>query len=142
MIKNDKQYKITKKKLKELEGTLKPYLSKTTAGKDELIVSSLLRQKNHFTAEIKAYEKLKNKALSIFKIRTLDLLPHILIEYKISKGLSQKEFAKILGIKEQQLQRYESDDFRSVSFSKLLSFLELAGLRVQVKGDSSITEKI
>ena len=140
MIKNDKQYKITKKKLKELELKLQPYLSKAVPGKNELIISSLVRQKNHFVAEIKAYEKIKNKSLCIFKIRTLDLLPHILIEYKISKGLSQKEFAKILGIKEQQLQRYESDDFRSVSFSKLLTFLALAGLRVEVKGNK--TEKI
>lgn len=140
MIKNEKQYKITKKKLKELELKLQPYLSKAVPGNDELIVNSLIRQKNQFVAEIKAYEKLKNKSLSIFKVRTLDLLPHILIEYKISKGLSQKEFAKILGIKEQQLQRYESGDFRSVSFSKLLSFLTLAGLRVEVKGNRA--EKI
>ena len=139
MIKNDKQYKITKKKLKEFDARIQSYVSKTIPGKDELIVSSLIRQKNQFVAEIKAYEKLKNKSLSIFKVRTLDLLPHILIEYKISKGLSQKEFAKILGIKEQQLQRYESDDFRSVSFSKLLTFLALAGLRIEVKGNK--TEK-
>ena len=140
MIKNDKQYKITKKKLKELELRLQPYLPKAILGKDEMIVSSLVRQKNQFVTEIKAYEKLKNKSLSIFKIRTLDLLPNILIEYKISKGLSQKEFARILGIKEQQLQRYESEDFRSVSFSKLLTFLTLAGLRVEVKGNK--TEKV
>jgi predicted XRE-type DNA-binding protein len=141
MIKNDKQYKITKKRLKELNDKLEPYHKKTLQPKDELIVNSLTRQKNQFKVEIKKYENLKNKSLSIFKLRNLDMLPHVLIEYKISKGFSQKEFAKVLGIKEQQLQRYESDDFRSVSFSKLLNFIELAGITIQVKGNR-ISERV
>lgn len=59
MIKNNHQYKITKKKLKELDIKLKRYLSKVVSGKDEMIVSSLIRQKNQFDAEIKAYEYLE-----------------------------------------------------------------------------------
>lgn len=57
----------------------------------------------------------------------------LLTEYKIKSGLTQKEFAAQLGIKEQQLQRYEADNFRSVTFKNLLRFLDAVGLEVTIK---------
>jgi transcriptional regulator with XRE-family HTH domain len=60
-------------------------------------------------------------------------LPSLLTEYKIKSGLTQKEFAAQLGIKEQQLQRYEADNFRSVTFKNLIRFLDAIGLEVTIK---------
>ncbi len=40
-----------------------------------------------------------------------------LIVARISAGLSQKEFARRVGLKEQQVQRYEADRYRSISLS-------------------------
>jgi DNA-binding Xre family transcriptional regulator len=131
MIKNGKQYKITKKKLKELE----ELIANTPAapdGKNELYISSLLRQKKVFKEEIRAYEKIMNSGIPSFTAKDLANLPNFLIEYKIASGLSQKDFAAMLGIKEQQLQRYEAEDYRTVSFSTLLKFVAIAGLDVQV----------
>ncbi len=132
MIKNGKQYKITKKKLKELE----ELIAQTPAapdGKNELYISSLLRQKKAFNEELRAYEKIMNSGTPSFTAKDLANLPDFfLIEYKITSGLSQKEFAAMLGIKEQQLQRYEAEDYRTVSFSTFLKFIAIAGLEVQV----------
>jgi DNA-binding transcriptional regulator YiaG len=134
MIKNGKQYKITNKKLKELE----ELIAQTPAapdGKNELYISSLLRQRKAFKEEIKAYDKIMNSGTPSFTAKNLTNLPNFLIEYKIASGFSQKEFAAMLGIKEQQLQRYEAEDYRTVSFSTLLKFIAIAGLEVQVSAN-------
>ena len=39
----------------------------------------------------------------------------------------------MLGIKEQQLQRYESESFKGVTFRNLLKFLDLIGLEIKIK---------
>ena len=57
----------------------------------------------------------------------------LLIEYRIKSGLTQKEFAALLGIKEKQLQRYEANNFGSVIFKDLLRFLEAVGLEITVE---------
>lgn len=57
----------------------------------------------------------------------------ILIEYRVNSSLTQKEFASLLGIKEKQLQRYEANNFGSVTFNKILRFLEAVGLEIIVE---------
>jgi predicted transcriptional regulator len=41
--------------------------------------------------------------------------------------------AEQLGIKEQQLQRYEADNFTSVTFKNLIRFLDAIGLEITIK---------
>jgi predicted XRE-type DNA-binding protein len=60
-------------------------------------------------------------------------LPSLITEYKIINSLTQRQLAEILGIKEQQLQRHESNGFKSVTFKNLLKFLDLIGLEVTIK---------
>lgn len=65
----------------------------------------------------------------------------ILIEYRVNSSLTQKEFAALLGLKEKQLQRYEADNFGSVTFKKLLRFLEAVGLEITVEVTNKIQTK-
>ena len=44
-----------------------------------------------------------------------------------------KEFAKLLGLKEQQLQRYEAEGFKTVSFQNLMKFINIINLDLKVK---------
>lgn len=83
--------------------------------------------------DILLYETLKTDKIQILSERLFVDLPSILIEYKIKSGLTQKEFAAQLGIKEQQLQRYEADNFRSVTFKNLIRFLDAIGLEITIK---------
>jgi HTH-type transcriptional regulator/antitoxin HigA len=70
--------------------------------------------------QVRAYEALKSGAIVILKAATLDELPGILIRARIAKGLSQRQLAKVLGVKEQQIQRYESERYSSASLRKLV----------------------
>lgn len=82
--------------------------------------------------EVNSYEKLQSDGPQLKKRVAFADIPHILIEHKIAQRLSQKEYAAILGIKEQQLQRYEAEDFASVSFKRLLAFMESAKIDIRV----------
>jgi len=135
MIKNQKQYKIAKKKLLSIQEEI----TKLSSGKEhiplkeQLILASLNNLKNEMEDEIASYEHLKENKAKILKARNLDDLPSLIIEYKIISGLTQKEFSDKIGIKEQQLQRYEADNFKSITFKNLLKILRSIGLNVVIQ---------
>lgn len=57
----------------------------------------------------------------------------ILIAARVARGLSQKELARMLGLREQQIQRYEAERYRSISFSNYQKFALVLGLELSVK---------
>src|SRR5688572_1558094 len=113
MIKNEKQYKISKRKSGELADAIDRINNdlKKDPLRKEILTTSLIMAKQDIEKEILAYEKLKKNTIGKLKERLFSDLPSLLTEYKIKSGLTQKEFAAQLGIKGQQLQRYEADNF-------------------------------
>lgn len=136
MIKNEKQYKITRKKFSELrdERTRMEGQGEKLPASGKLILASLIYFLEGMEKEIVAYEQLVTSKSIILKERRIDDLPGLLIEFKISSGLTQKEFSQKVGMKEQQLQRYEAEDFKGISFKNLLKILHAIGLEITVKG--------
>jgi HTH-type transcriptional regulator / antitoxin HipB len=47
-------------------------------------------------------------------------LPKVLIQKRIGLGMTQKELAAKLGIKEQMVQRYEASGYESIGFQRLI----------------------
>jgi transcriptional regulator with XRE-family HTH domain len=45
--------------------------------------------------------------------------------------MSQRELAERLGLKEQQIQRYEATEYRSASWSRVSEVIQALGLRVE-----------
>jgi HTH-type transcriptional regulator/antitoxin HigA len=135
MIKNEKQYKISKKLLNDINENIANLKKDTTQHplKIKLLLASALNMQKEVEQDILLYETLKTNKVAILKERLFSDLPSLLIEFKIKSGLTQKEFAAQLGIKEQQLQRYEADNFKSVTFKNLLRFLEAIGLEIIIK---------
>ena len=56
-----------------------------------------------------------------------------LIQGRTAAGLSQKELAKRLGLKEQQLQRYEATDYASSSLTRVCEVARSLGLKVKAE---------
>lgn len=135
MIKNEKQYNISKKKLLEVAEKIDGIngVSKNIDSKRALIVMSLQELKNGLEDEIAAYEALRFGKLATLKERSISELPNFITEYKIANNLTNKEFSMQLGLKEQQLQRYESEGFKSVSFQKLVKFINIINLDLKIK---------
>jgi ribosome-binding protein aMBF1 (putative translation factor) len=135
MIKNEKQYKISKKKLNELNMQVDKINQDKEKNplRNQLIIASLNSSKEEIENDLLLYESLKRNKQGLLKERLLNELPSLITEYKIMSGLTQKELSEILELKEQQLQRYEADNFKGVTFKNLLKFLDLIGLEIKIK---------
>jgi HTH-type transcriptional regulator/antitoxin HigA len=143
MIKNEKQYKITRNKLTEIQGEIvriKAGYDEGLPAKERLILISLETMKSQMESEIAEYDFLKKKRADHLKARRISDLPSVIIEYKIHSGMTQKEFSQKIGMKEQQLQRYEAEDFRSISFKNLLKILQAIGLEIFIQ-ETPITDE-
>jgi HTH-type transcriptional regulator / antitoxin HipB len=68
--------------------------------------------------EIQAYDDLKAGKVEI-TMGAIEDLPKVLIQKRISLGMTQKELAAKLGIKEQMVQRYEASGYESIGFGRL-----------------------
>ncbi|MCX7012850.1 MAG: XRE family transcriptional regulator [Candidatus Sumerlaeota bacterium] len=143
MITNERQYRISKAQLSRLKEAAEAFDIDEAASRigSKVLASAeleALRSEEEVLAEqIREYEALKSGAVTVFKAKDLDELPTILIRARIAQGLSQRQLADMLAIKEQQIQRYESDDYASASLRRLgeianalrLNMSEVAELR-------------
>lgn len=138
MIKNEKQYKITKSKLKDFEKSLK--VCQKEEYPDQVIYKamkdSLKSQMDDLKQEIREYEKLKNQKVPRIKISSFEQLPEALIRSRISHGFTQKQFAVKLKMPEQQIQRYEAENYRAVSFETLMKIAK--ALKIDLEKETSV----
>ena len=112
MIKNERQLRITKSQLEKfkehlcLVEDLKPAKKTPLTKFEEEAVPEQIRLLEN---EISEYQSLWASKKPIPILESIERLPHALIEARLSLGLSQKELADRVGLKEQQIQRYEAD---------------------------------
>lgn len=134
MIKNEKQYRISKNRLLELATRIKTVSADTEHDpiRNELLLVSLQYQQEELQKEIKQYEKRKKQKSATLAARPLKELPSLIVDYKLARGLTQKALAAQLGIKEQQWQRYEADNFSGISFKNLIKLLDNMQLNVRL----------
>lgn len=126
MITNERQYRITKKQREKLKKVIDSFDIKESMERTKSSIlakaelEALISEFEILSSQVKEYEALKSGAIILLKASTLDELPDILIRARIAQGLSQRQLAKILGVKEQQIQRYESERYSSASLRKLV----------------------
>ena len=134
MIKNERQYRITKahadrfsEALHELEGQ---------TAEDEGVHPLLLKSKRDavrsqlvdLEGELRDYERLKSGDFEFGQLDAVAEVPRLLIRARIARGLSQKSLASRLGLKEQQIQRYEASEYASASLARVRSVAEVLGV--------------
>ena len=130
MITNERQYKIAVSKAEEFRQSIAEFDPQAfeQEGLDPIFIDAhrdaLSSQLADIEAEISQYEE--TKALNHEEIfaRSLADLPLAMMMARIAKGLTQKQFAELVGLKEQQIQRYEAERFRGASLDRLMMFAE------------------
>lgn len=137
MIKNQRQYRITKSQAQKLKVTL----AKPVDGKSNLHPAlrkaqedALRSQLDELQAELREYESLRARGGKSLKSASLEELPQTLIQARIGRGITQRELADRLGLKEQQVQRYEATNYASASLTRVQQVARALGLRLQVEG--------
>ena len=121
MIQNEHQYKVTQTKLRELEQSL----MNLDVNLGNLTERLLQAEKNGIQVlidllrlELVEYDNLKQQRTPI-QIGSLDELAIGLIKARIAVGMTQKELATKIGVQEQQIQRYEENQYASASLARL-----------------------
>src|SRR5437660_1890695 len=116
MIKNERQYRITKAEAERFEKALAELPEKEAEQEVHRMLrkaqaDALRSQLADLRAELQEYDSLRAGLYPLPDPASYTDLPRVLIQHRIALGLSQKDLADRLGLKEQQIQRYEATDF-------------------------------
>lgn len=150
MIRNEHQYRNTLRQRHTLAESLDELLAAAEAPFDlaspapdpvhdrdafvrDLQITSVIGQLADLDVQLHEYERLRAGDMVTTAVRSLDDLPDALVRARVATGLSQKDLAARLGLKEQQIQRYEADRYASASLSRLREVIE--ALDIQFEGD-------
>ena len=136
MIKNERQHRITKANAEKFRATLDelaamPRPKNVHPQPWEAQKAGLKSQLQDLEAELQEYETLKTGGPKILELDSLEGLPKVLIQVRIAAGWTQEDLAARLGVKPQQIQRYEASDYQTVSFARLREIARLLGLDVR-----------
>jgi len=148
MITNERQYRITSAQLVKLKTAIGNFDIKaaTKRIKSKILakaeIEALRSEYENLSMQIHEYETLKSGTVEILKASNLEKLPSILIRARIAKGFSQRQLADAIGLKEQQIQRYEAEEYASANLRRLadvsnalnLNISEVAEFRATLQG--------
>ena len=135
MIKNERQFKITKAQaekflaaIRSLESappddTVHPLLRKAEIG-------GLRSQLADLQTDIQEYEGLRSGRRKVMKVETFEDLPRALVQARIAAGLTQEQLANKLKLKPQQIQRYEATEYQSASLSRIAEVVDALDVKV------------
>lgn len=136
MITNERQYRITKAQESRFRKAVDAFdideaterIGSSVLARAEL--EALRSELEVLSEQIQEYEVLKSGTVTEITAENLNELPTILIRARISRGLTQRQLAKRLGLKEQQIQRYESDKYASASLRRLTEVASALDLNI------------
>jgi transcriptional regulator with XRE-family HTH domain len=145
MIRNDRQYQVTRAEARRFREAIEHLRASPADDVEwrELDVSALEGQLETLEAELADYDALKRGEVGDFEVHTFGDVPQALIRARIAAGLTQRQLADALDLKEQQIQRYEASDYAGASLTRLQGIAEVLGLRVSneallPRGDNSL----
>jgi HTH-type transcriptional regulator/antitoxin HigA len=137
VIRNDKEYRHSKERLSELEAELQGLSSvRSSAERDEVasaVIDALRLQIEDLEREIAEYEDLKEGRLLSFSADDLDSLGELITKARVARGLTQAELGELLGMTQQQVQRYERDGWQKISLWRLAEAADALGLDLSVR---------
>jgi HTH-type transcriptional regulator / antitoxin HigA len=126
VITNERQYRITKAQLAKLqEGVDKFDLEETAQRLGSRILAQagldgLKSEVEVLADQLKEYESLQSGVATNFRAASLTELDTLLIRARIARRLSQRELAEKIGVKEQQIQRYEAQKYAGASLRRVI----------------------
>jgi HTH-type transcriptional regulator/antitoxin HigA len=136
MITNERQYKISKAALAKLDQSIARFdlaEARAAIGNMQLAeaqLQALESERELLSSQITDYQTLRSGSVSDFRTESLEELPTMLIKARIATGLSQAQLAARMGVKEQQIQRYEAEKYSSASLRRIIEVADALGLDV------------
>jgi ribosome-binding protein aMBF1 (putative translation factor) len=119
MIQNQLQYRVTQSRLNEFREALtslsQEKLPRKAIEVRRKALESLIAE---LEADLRAYDELQHSEMPDLSL--LEDLPETLIKARIAAGLTHAALAERLGMKPQQVQRYEATKYASASLERVM----------------------
>ncbi len=135
MIKNDNQYKYTKKKLLEFNKILSAIRKKYSSDKNKV---SLLSQgySEHITqlkAEIEDYDKMKKSPLpKVLRAHEPIEISRMLVRLRLGRKFTQAQLADRIGCHQADISRLEREDYRGYTISLLTKIANTLNAKIEL----------
>lgn len=136
MIRNDREYRHAREQLGNLRASfdeLSGLPAQRSSGEAPAVMDAVGMQMEDIEREISEYEDLKEGRLLSFEASSLDSLGELLIRARIARGLTQEQLAAELGMTQQQIARYERDDYQKISLWRLAEISEALQVNLNVR---------
>ena len=135
MIANERQYRITKAELRRFEEAL---VAQAAAGPSpnvhprihEALMDATASERDELRDQLARYDDLRSGRVAQRTLHSLRELPIALIEARIAARLTQRQLAKRLGLAEQQVQRWEANEYAGVALDRLQTIADALGVQV------------
>jgi ribosome-binding protein aMBF1 (putative translation factor) len=134
VIANERQYRITKSEATKFEEALDRLETVEGHRPDEMrriMREAMESQLEELREQLAEYDALRSGKVAVLEIEGLQELPTALVRARIASGLTQKELARRLGLKEQQIQRYEATRYSGVSLERIQQVAEALGVTIR-----------
>ena len=134
MITNERQYRITKSWLGRFE---QARAGVEDQGADlhprarQALRDQYDSQVEELRAQLAEYEALRDGQVAVLELDSLGELPEALIRARAAAGLSQEALAQRLGLKKQQVQRYEATRYAGVSLERVQQVADALGVKIR-----------
>jgi DNA-binding XRE family transcriptional regulator len=131
-VTNQRQYRVTVAAIRRFEQALKA-AEQEYSGRDPVLAKAV---KEGIAGEIEVLRQQVDDYLEMrketgpYRMSSFDEIPDVLIRARVAKGLTQKELAKRLGIKPQQVQRYEAGHYAHASLARVQQVAHCLDVRV------------
>jgi ribosome-binding protein aMBF1 (putative translation factor) len=135
MIKNEKQYRITKAQVRRFQEGLAGLAGQKRPANISMRLWEAQRkaaesQLEELREQVEGYERLQSGKNSVVVLEAVEDLPRALIRARIAAGMTQAALARRLGVKPQQVQRYEATEYESASLARVLKVVRAVGLKM------------
>ena len=147
MIKNDRQYEYSKKKLHELEKDLKAIRKEYHSDKNKvaLLSQGYIEHIVQFKDEIKEYEDMvKAPFPEVLLIHNFNKISRSIVKLRIARKITQEELAQRVGCKQSDISRLERDDYCGYTIGQLDKIMAALGVNIVlnlIPKESAIAEQ-
>lgn len=147
IISNDRQAREAELAIAELDEALtsEQALKSIVAGLPNEVIEgvrrSLKTERRERAELLGAYKSARDGDFSLLKSKVGNDPGAFLIAARLIRGLSQKELARKLGLREQAIQRWETERYRSISLANYQKIAQTLGVRWRMDEDSPLAER-
>lgn len=135
MITNEREYRITKAWIARFEESQVGYAAREPSPNvdprmKQVMHDALDSEIEVLREQIDHYEQLRDGRITGREITSLRELPTALIEARIASRLTQRQLAERISVAEQQIQRWEANNYSGVNLDRLQSIADALGIKI------------